>query len=143
MENPRWWELRWPLRHAMAAPFGVFAVTALLTWWISGQWPGPDNGELAAELVDLAAVVYGMMALTLEGGVRLMFWAWEKHKAWREAMREEGRVEGRKEGRVTGRVEGRVEGRRENQKATAAHLERVSRETGIPLERLLPPREEE
>ena len=127
MENPRWWELRWPLRHAMAAPFGVFAVTALLTWWISGQWPGPDNGELAADLVDLAAVVYGMIALTLEGGVRLMFWAWEKHKAVLEAMREEGRVEGRKE----------------NQKATAAHLERVSRETGIPLERLLPPQREE
>ena len=93
MENPRWWELRWPLRHAMAAPFGVFAVTALLTWWISGQWLGPANGELAADLVDLAAVVYGMIALTLEGGVRLMFWAWEKHKAVREAMREEGRKE--------------------------------------------------
>ncbi len=135
MENPRWWELRWPLRHAMAAPFGVFAVTALLTWWISGQWPGPDNGELAAELVDLAAVVYGMMALTLEGGVRLMFWAWEKHKAWREAMREEGRKEGRKEGRVAGR--------KENQKAMVAHLERVSRERGIPMAELLPPSREE
>ncbi len=56
-----------------------------------------------------------------------MFWAWEKHLAWREARREEGRVEGR----------------RENQKAMVAHLERVSREMGIPLERLLPPREEE
>ena len=135
MENPRWWELRWPLRHAMAAPFGVFAVTALLTWWISGQWPGPDNGELAAELVDLAAVVYGMIALTLEGGVRLMFWAWEKHKAWREAMREEGRVEGRKEGRKEERVAGR--------KATVAHLEKVSRERGIPMAELLPPLREE
>ena len=52
-----------------------------------------------------------------------MFWAWEKHLAWREARREEGR--------------------RENQKATAAHLERVSKEMGIPLERLLPPQKEE
>ena len=93
MENPRWWELQWPRRHAIAAPFGIFAVTVLLTRWISGQGLGPDNGELAADLVPLAGVVYGMMALTVEGGVRLMFWAWEKHKAVREALREEGRKE--------------------------------------------------
>ena len=123
MENPRWWEMRWPSRHAIATPFGVFAVTALLTRWISGQWLGPDNGALAADLVALAGVIYGMMALTVEGGVRLMFWAWEKHQMWREAMREEGR--------------------KENRKAMAAHLEKVSKETGIPLERLLPPPREE
>ena len=93
MENPRWWEMRWPSRHAIATPFGVFAVTALLTWWISGQWLGPDNGRLAADLVPLAGVIYGMMALTVEGGVRLMFWAWEKHQAVRESLREEGRKE--------------------------------------------------
>ena len=131
MENPRWWELQWPRRHAIAAPFGIFAVTVLLTRWISGHWLGPDNGELAADLVPLAGVVYGMMALTMEGGVRLMFWAWEKHKAVREALREEGRVEGR------------VEGRKENRKAMVSHLEKVSKETGIPLERLLPPPREE
>ena len=51
-----------------------------------------------------------------------MFWALQKHLEWREAMREEGRKEARK--------------------AATAHLEKVSRETGIPLERLLPPREE-
>ena len=97
MENPRWWEMRWPRRHAIATPFGVFAATALLTWWISGQWLGADNGKLAADLVPLAGVIYGMMALTVEGGVRLMFWAWEKHQAVRESLREEGRVEGREE----------------------------------------------
>ncbi len=85
--------MRWPRRHAIATPFGVFAVTALLAWWISGQWLGPDNGELAADLVPLAGVIYGMMALTVEGGVRLMFWAWEKHQAVRESLREEGRKE--------------------------------------------------
>ena len=131
MENPRWWELRWPLRHAMAAPFGVFAVTALLTWWISGQWPGPDNGELAADLVDLAAVVYGMIALTLEGGVRLMFWAWEKHKAVREAMREEGRVEGRKEMRAV------VKQRDAAVKQRDKVLARVAEEKGLTLSELL------
>ena len=60
-----------------------------------------------------------------------MFWALQKHLEWRDAMREEGRVEGRKEAR------------QENRKATVAHLEKVSQETGIPLERLLPPQREE
>ena len=115
--------MRWPRRHAIATPFGVFVVTALLTSWISGQWLGPNNGKLASDLVPLAGVIYGMMALTVEGGVRLMFWAWEKHQAVRESLREEGR--------------------KENRKAMAAHLEKVSKETGIPLERLLPPQREE
>ena len=56
-----------------------------------------------------------------------MFWAWEKHKAVREALREEGRQEGRKENRA----------------AMQSHLEKVSKETGIPLTRLLPPSQEE
>ena len=118
--------MRWPRRHAIATPFGVFAVTTLLTWWISGQWLGPDNGKLAADLVPLAGVIYGMMALTVEGGVRLMFWAWEKHQAVRESWRVEGAKAGRKAERA----------------ATEAHLEKVSKETGIPLERLLPPQRE-
>ena len=121
--------MRWPRRHAIATPFGVFAVTALLTWWISGQWLGPDNGELAADLVPLAGVIYGMMALTVEGGVRLMFWAWEKHQAVRESLREEGRVEGR--------VEGREEGRQETEKRYTPILKQMAQEKGLTLEELL------
>ena len=64
-----------------------------------------------------------------------MFWAWEKHLEWREARREEGRVEGR--------IEGRKEGREAARKAMVAHLERVSREWGIPMAELLPPQKEE
>ena len=120
MENPRWWELRWPRRHAIATPFGVFAVTALLTRWISGQWLGPDNGKLAADLVPLAGVIYGMMALTVEGGVRLMFWAWEKHQAVRESWREEGRKEMRSAVKQRDKV-----------------LARVAQEKGLTLEELL------
>ena len=120
----QWWEKQWGLRlHAVILPFGVFILTALLTRWTSGQWPGQANLEMAANLVDLATVIYGMIALTVEGGVRLMFWALQKHLEWRESMREEGR--------------------KENRKAMAAHLEKVSKETGIPLERLLPPQREE
>ena len=124
----QWWERQWALRiHGVLLPFGIFLVTTLLTWRITGQWLRSDDLELAADLVDLAAVIYGMLALTAEGGVRLMFWALQKHLEWRDAMREEGRVEERKE----------------NRKATVAHLEKVSKETGIPLERLLPPPREE
>ena len=128
--------MRWPRRHAIATPFGVFVVTALLTWWISGQWLGPDNGKLAADLVPLAGVIYGMIALTVEGGVRLMFWAWEKHQAVRESWREEGRVEGRE----TGRAEGRVEGREEMRSAVKQRdkvLARMAEEKGLTLEELL------
>ena len=65
----------------------------------------------------------------------MVFWAWEKHLVWREARREEGREEGRKEGRKEERVAGR--------KAMVAHLERVSREWGIPMAELLPPQKGE
>ena len=132
----QWWERQWGLRlHAIMLPFGVFIVTALMTRWISGQWPGQANLKLSAELVDLATVIYGMIALTVEGGVRFMFWALQKHLEWRESMREEGRVEGRAEGTKVGRKAERA--------ATEAHLEKVAKETGIPLERLLPPQREE
>ena len=60
-----------------------------------------------------------------------MFWALQKHLEWRESMREAGRAEGAKAGRKAERA------------ATEAHLEKVSKETGIPLERLLPPQREE
>ena len=64
-----------------------------------------------------------------------MFWAWEKHQAVRESLREEGRE--------TGRVEGDKAGRKAERAATEAHLKKVSKETGIPLERLLPPQRED
>ena len=64
-----------------------------------------------------------------------MFWAWEKHQAVKESLREEGRQEGRQEGSKAGRKAERA--------AMQAHLERVSRERGIPLSELLPPPSEE
>ena len=70
-----------------------------------------------------------------------MFWAWEKHQRWREAMREEGRIEGRKEGYIEGWKEGWEEGREEvreeNRKAMMSHLEKVAQEKGLTLEELL------
>ena len=52
-----------------------------------------------------------------------MFWALQKHLEWRDSMREEGRKEARK--------------------AMMSHLEKVSKERGIPLAELLPPQREE
>ena len=124
----------------MAFPFGATAATALLTYLtMGGQGTLAANLKVAADLVDLAALIYGMVAVTIEGGVRLMFWAWEKHKAVREALREEGRQAGRQEGRQ----EGSKAGRKAERAAMQAHLEKVSKETGIPLTRLLPPSQEE
>ena len=129
----QWWEKQWGLRlHAVILPFGVFIVTALMTRWTSGQWPGQANLEMAANLVDLATVIYGMIALTVEGGVRLMFWALQKHLEWRESMREEGRIEGR----VKGREEGREEMRSAVQQRDQV-LARVAEEKGLTLEQLL------
>ena len=132
MEPEKWWEMRWPRRHLLAAPFGACGVTALLTWLTTGgQGDLAANLKVAADMVDLGAAIYGMVAVTIEGGVRRMFWAWEKHQAVKESLREEGRQEGSKAGRKAERA------------AMQAHLEKVSKETGIPLTRLLPPSQEE
>ena len=132
MEPEKWWEMRWPRRHLLAAPFGACGVTALLTYLTTGgQGDLAANLKVAADMVDLGAAIYGMVAVTIEGGVRRMFWAWEKHQAVKESLREEGRVEGSKAGRKAERA------------AMQAHLEKVSRERGIPLSELLPPPSEE
>ena len=121
----QWWERQWGLRlHGVLLPFGIFLVTALLTWRISGQWLRSDDLELAADLVDLAAVIYGMLALTAEGGVRLMFWALQKHLEWRETRREARREEIRKEIRQAVKQRDKV-------------LARVAEEKGLTLEELL------
>ena len=132
MEPEKWWEMRWPRRHALALPFGACGVTALLTWLTTGgQGDLAANLKVAADMVELGAAIYGMVAVTIEGGVRRMFWAWEKHQAVKESLREEGRQEGSKAGRKAERA------------AMQAHLEKVSRERGIPLSELLPPQSEE
>ena len=143
-----WWERRWLRRHAMVAPFGIFATTALLTYWKErGQWHALASLESASDLVDLAAVLYAMVAVLVERGARLMFWALDERRKWRAKMRAEARAEGLAEGRTEGLAEGRTEGRTEGRaegEAVAAQryenwLAKVAEEKGIPLADLLPP----
>ena len=123
-------EFRWLRRHTVVAPFGIFAVTLALAWWERVlPWPSVGPAE-AAELVDLAAIIYGMIAVLSERGVRVMFWALDQRRQWRERWRQEARAEGR----ATGLAEGREQERAEMK----AHLERVAREKGIDLDELLP-----
>ena len=154
-----WWQRDWLPRHVLAAPFGIFLITALLTWWGgAGNWREGATQQAAAQLVDLAAVLYGMAAVTVERGGRLMFWALDQRRQWREKWRAEivaeteERVRAETEQRVRVETEQRVrveteervrleERNRaeENTRRQAAHLERVAEERGIPLEELLPP----
>lgn len=111
-------EFRWLRRHTVVAPFGIFAVTLALAWW-ERVLPWPSVGPAGtAELVDLAAIIYGMIAVLSERGVRVMFWALDQRRQWRERWRQEARAEARAE--------------------MKAHLERVAREKGIDLDELLP-----
>lgn len=127
-------EFRWLRRHTVVAPFGIFAVTLALAWW-ERVLPWPSVGPAGtAELVDLAAVIYGMIAVLTERGVRVMFWALDQRRQWRERWRQEARAEGR----ATGLAEGRDQGRAEERAAMKSHLERVAREKGIDLDELLP-----
>ena len=131
-----WWERRWLRRHAMAAPFGIFATTLLLTFWLEQwQWQGRAGWEIMAGQVDLGAVIYAMAAVLAERGVRLMFWALDERRKWRARWRAEAQAEGHAEGRAEGHAEGRAETAQRYEK----WLAQVAEEKGIPLAELLPP----
>ena len=129
-----WWRRDWLPRHVAVAPFGVFLISLLLGLWSEGgQWQSDKIMEAAAKFVDLAAVIYGMIAVSVERGGRLMFWALDQRRQWREKWRKEIEDEVRAE------TEREI---REEYSRLESHLERVAQEEGIPLERLMPPNKE-
>ena len=144
----QWWaERRWLRRHTMAAPFGIFAATMLLTLYLEQwQWPGPAGWDRAGGLVDLGAVFYGMTAVAVERSIWFMFWAWDQRQKVRAKLREEGRQKGLAEGRDEGEAIGLEKGRAEGATATAERFEKwltqVAEEQGIELTKLLPPDED-
>ena len=135
-----WQERRWLRRHAMVAPFGVFAATLLLTLYLKQwQWHGRDSWELATSQVDLGAVLYAMAAVLVERGVRVMFWALDERRKWRAQWRAAAMAEGHAAGLALGHAEGQAEGRAETRQQYHDWLAKVAQKRGIPLDELLPP----
>ena len=128
-------ERRWLRRHAMAAPFGIFAVTILLTYISDPEQLTTRAGlSSASSLVDLGAVIYAGIAVIAERGVRVVFWALDERRKWREKWRAEAQAEGlavgRAQGRSEGRAEGRSEGRAEGRSQVLTELLEVGRAEG-------------
>ena len=94
-------ERRWLRLHAITAPMGVAAVTALLAWL--GQSTGENQSATAsflnsaADKAYLATVTYALMAAIVEGAIRMVFWAWSEHKKAIQGFKDAGRAEGRAE----------------------------------------------
>lgn len=121
-----WEDMRWLRRHATVAPFGIFTATLLTTLWLAHwQWQGRTTWELMAGEVDLGAVLYTMVAVVAERGVRLMFWALDQRRKWRAKMR----------------AEARAEGQAETAQRYDTWLAKIAEEKGIELAELLPPEE--
>ena len=147
-----WWERRWVRLHAMAAPAGILATTLLLTYWRQGwYWRWPDGLDRAADLVDIGTVIYAAIAVAVERGINVIFWALEERKKRRERNRAEleALIQARIEAEIQVRVESqaqsqeelRAEGRAETTQRYENWLTKVADEKGIPLADLLPPQE--
>lgn len=123
-------ERQWLRLHAITAPIGVAAMTALLTWL--GQAAG-ETGEnqpatvrflnSAASKAYLATVTYALLAAIVEGVVRMVFWALSEHKKAVQRYKDAGRAEGRAEGQARAQARGRARGRREGRAETAKEYE--------------------
>lgn len=116
-------EREWLRRHAIAAPFGIFAATVLLIFR-SGKWSGWESLEMAAGLVDLGAVLYAMAAVLAERGVDMVFWALERKKQREQENKAKNQAE------VLAQLLADVspESRKE--------LEKWAREKGIPIDKV-------
>ena len=151
-----WWERRWVRLHAMAAPPGILATTLLLTYWRQGwQWRWPDGLDRAADLVDIGTVIYAVIAVAVERGINMIFWALEERKKRRERNRAEleaeiqarieaeiqARFESQAQSQEELRAEGQAQGEAEAAQRYESWLAKVSEEKGIPLADLLPPQE--
>ena len=135
MQEQRTRERRWLRLHAITAPIGVAAATALLAWLgQSADESQPATVRFlnsAASKAYLATVTYALIAALAEGIGRMFFWAWEDHKNRMERARNEGRVEAAKESKLAAAV-------KEREDALAAARERAKAE-GIDLDKYLNP----
>ena len=123
-------ERQWLRRHAILAPFGIFAATVLLMAR-SGQWDGWESLGLAAEMVDLGAVLYAMVAVLAERGVDMVFWALERKK-----QREQERKQRELENKAKNQAELLARLLSNASPQTKQELEQLAQEMGIPFDKL-------
>ena len=65
--------------------FGILAVTALLAYLTESDFPGgSETLKHAASMVDLAVPIYAAIAVLVERGIVMVFWALEQRKKWRD-----------------------------------------------------------
>ena len=77
---------QWPKRHVLTAPWG----TALATWLLTMYY----EPVAFYAMVSMGAMVYGMVASSLEIGGSIVYYIYEKIKNDRANLRRQGRVEG-------------------------------------------------
>lgn len=103
--------------------------------------PAIVNFDGMASLVSISAVYYGMAAVVVELGGRIVFWALAQWQKDREAARRERRRRSARD-RAAGRAEGRAEGEREiivsmwnsaQSDEERAHIRRIAEERGVAL----------
>lgn len=115
-----------------------------MTYWRQGwQWQWPDGLDRAADLVDIGTVIYAAIAVAVERGVNVIFWALEERKKRRERNRAEleALIQARVEAQARDQEKLRAEGRTEAVQRYESWLAKVAEEKGIPLADLLPPQE--
>ena len=96
----------WQLLHFAATPFGI-ALTTIVTTHLRfpAARPAIANFDGMATLVSISAVYYGMAAVVVELGGRIVFWALAQWQKDREAARRERRRRSARD-RAAGRAEG-------------------------------------
>ena len=136
-----WRERTWLTRHAVAAPFGIFAAAALLAV-AAGGWAGWDTLGPIAAMVDLAAVIYAMLAVAFERGVNMIWWALEQKRKRAEQAQAKGREIGLAQGLAQGQAQGRAglvaELLASGMPKTDQELQEWAKERGIPVDKVPP-----
>ena len=122
-------------RHAVAAPFGIFAAAALLAV-AEGGWAGWDTLGPIAAMVDLAAVIYAMLAVAFERGVNMIWWAIEQKRKREEKAQEIGRAKGLEQGMEIGRAGLVAEMLASGMPKTEQELQEWAKERGIPVDQV-------
>lgn len=92
---------RWSRLHANLAPFGIALTTYLLTyfdiigWRVWEFWKIRDHIAALSDMVDLGVLVYIVVALAIDRGISMIFYALEQREKRRKQreLREKRMVE--------------------------------------------------